>query len=82
MAETIENGTVILARDGDRAFDAYAAAPSSGRGTGILILSEMFGINGPMRKLADSYARRGYSAMVPNVFWRAEPSTAPKLFKK
>jgi carboxymethylenebutenolidase len=70
----IETGTITLATDGTRAFDAYAAAPASGRGTGILILSEMFGINGPMRTLADSYARRGYSVMVPNVFWRSEPS--------
>jgi carboxymethylenebutenolidase len=72
----IETKTIILARDGERTFDGYTAAPASGRGTGILILSEMFGVNGPMRKLAASYAERGYSTLVPNVFWRSEPSVA------
>jgi carboxymethylenebutenolidase len=72
----IETETVILARDGSRAFDGFAATPEAGRRAGILILSEMFGVNEPMRRLAASYAERGHPALVPNVFWRSEPNTA------
>ncbi|HEX7007003.1 MAG TPA: dienelactone hydrolase family protein [Alphaproteobacteria bacterium] len=72
----IETKTVTLACDGDRVFDAHVAAPASGRGTGILICSEMFGLNDVMRKLAGSYAERGYTVLVPNVFWRSTPNTA------
>ena len=70
----IETKTITLAATGTHAFDAYAATPASGRGTGVLILSEMFGLNEPMRRLAASYAERGYPALVPNVFWRSTPS--------
>ena len=66
--------TVILAQEGARSFDAYLANPVIGGGgkkPAILVLSEMFGINGPMRALADGWAARGPAAMVPNVFWRS-----------
>ena len=36
----------------------------------------MFGINEPMRALARAHAERGRCVLVPNVFWRSEPSTA------
>jgi carboxymethylenebutenolidase len=72
----IETSTVTLKTEGPRTFEAFAAAPARGRGTGILILSEMFGLNEPMRILARSYAERGYPALVPNVFWRSTPSAA------
>ena len=67
---------MILADEGARKFDAYLATPASGSGAGILILSEMFGVNGPMRALADGWAERGHPAMVPNLFWRSYPSAA------
>jgi carboxymethylenebutenolidase len=72
----IETKTLTLTKDGGHSFDAYAATPAAGRGAGILILSEMFGLNDVMRGLARSYAERGYCALVPNVFWRSTPSTA------
>src|SRR5512143_856253 len=68
MAETT---TLELARDGDRRYEAYLASPeSAGRKPAILILSEMFGLNGPMQDFAKHYARRGHCAMVPDLFWR------------
>jgi len=72
----IETSTITLKTEGTKAFEAFAALPASGRGAGILILSEMFGLNEPMRRLARSYAERGYTALVPNMFWRSTPSTA------
>jgi carboxymethylenebutenolidase len=72
----IETKTITLKTEGARTFEAFAAAPAQGRGAGILILSEMFGLNEPMRILARSYAERGFTALVPNVFWRSTPSAA------
>src|SRR2546425_4682581 len=67
---------MILATDGAKQFDAYLATPASGSGAAILILSDMFGLNAPMRALADGWAGRGHPAMVPNLFWRSDPASA------
>jgi carboxymethylenebutenolidase len=53
-------------------FDAYCAVPESGRGPGILLFQEIFGINDNMRGLADRVAEQGYVALVPDMFWRLE----------
>jgi len=67
-----ETTMIELAREGGRAYEAFVAAPAGGQKPAILILSEMFGLNGPMRELAQRYAARGHCAMVPDLFWRTE----------
>ena len=66
--------SLALERDGAMVFNAYLAEPATGaaKKPAVLILSEMFGLNGPMRELAGQFAARGYPAMVPNVFWRSQ----------
>src|SRR4029078_5698235 len=44
----------------------------SASGPVMLVLSDMFGLNEPIRAVADFYARRGHAALVPNLFWRSE----------
>lgn len=68
----VETKTVELAREAGRAYEAFVAAPAGGRKPAVLILSEMFGLNGPMRELAQHYAARGHCTMVPDLFWRTE----------
>ena len=63
----------IRASDGSGSFKAYLATPKSGKGPGILLIQEIFGINKVMRDLADGYAARGYTVMCPDLFWRQEP---------
>jgi carboxymethylenebutenolidase len=53
-------------------FGAYLALPSSGKGPGILILQEIFGVNQYMRSVADWYGARGFVAVCPDLFWRQE----------
>ncbi len=65
-------GTVTLATEGARSFDAHLARPAEPRGPAILVLSDMFGLNEPIRAVADRYAGRGYAALVPNLFWRSD----------
>ncbi len=55
--------------DGD-SFRGYLATPASGSGPGIVLLQEIFGVNGHMRDVADLYAEEGYVVLAPDLFWR------------
>ena len=61
----------IYGKDGD--FTGYLASPGTGRGPGIVVIQEIFGVNQVMRDIADGMASRGYFALVPDLFWRLEP---------
>ncbi|MEI8154110.1 MAG: dienelactone hydrolase family protein [Hyphomicrobiales bacterium] len=69
---SITSSTVTLKRDGARSFDGYFATPSQSKGPAILLLSDMFGVNEPIRDVADDYADRGHAVLAPNLFWRSE----------
>jgi carboxymethylenebutenolidase len=62
----------IRAADGG-SFSAYLATPKSGKGPGIVLIQEIFGVNKVMRDLADGFAGQGYAVMCPDLFWRQEP---------
>jgi carboxymethylenebutenolidase len=62
----------IQGKDGD--FSGYLASPGSGRGPGLVVIQEIFGVNAVMRDVADGMASRGYFALVPDLFWRLEPN--------
>ena len=51
-------------------FDAYLSLPPSGRGPGLVILQEIFGVNEHIRAVADQYAADGYCVIAPDIFWR------------
>jgi carboxymethylenebutenolidase len=63
----------VNAGDGSGSFAGYLAVPASGKGPGVVIGQEIFGINANMREVADFYAEEGYVALVPDLFWRQEP---------
>ncbi|MGR3910553.1 dienelactone hydrolase family protein [Burkholderia sp. SR8] len=62
----------IDSHDGQR-FRAYQAVPAQGSGPGLVLLQEIFGINGYMRTMADRFAEEGYVVLVPDLFWRMKP---------
>jgi len=62
----------ILAEADGRTFDGYLARPAQRAGPGLIIITEMWGTTQLNRDMADSYARRGWCALVPSMFWRAE----------
>jgi carboxymethylenebutenolidase len=62
----------IKASDGG-GFGGYLALPASGKGPGIVVIQEIFGVNEVMRKLSDGLAAQGYVALCPDLFWRQEP---------
>ena len=61
----------IRVREGK--FGAYLARPKSGKGPGIVVIQEIFGVNADMRAICDAYAAQGYFALCPDIFWRQEP---------
>jgi len=67
----ITTDTIALTHDGSRAFDAYLARPAAGAAPSIIIFTEMFGVARHNREMADGYARRGFNALVPNLYWRS-----------
>ncbi len=68
MNDTIK----INSADGGE-FAAYLATPASGRGPGLVLLQEIFGVNAHMRAVADWYAARGFTVVCPDLFWRQQP---------
>jgi carboxymethylenebutenolidase len=62
----------VQAFDGGE-FAAYLAVPASGKGPGIVLLQEIFGVNQVMRDIAAWYADRGFVVICPDLFWRQEP---------
>ncbi len=70
----ILTGSRPLATEGGREFTAYRAVPRSGRACGVVLLVEMFGVTEPMKQAADHLAAHGFPTLVPNLFWRYEPS--------
>ncbi|MCP3024781.1 dienelactone hydrolase family protein [Cupriavidus basilensis] len=66
-------GQTIQIHAADGAFNAYLATPASGKGPGIVLCQEIFGVNATMRAVADYYAEEGYTVLVPDLFWRIAP---------
>ncbi|CDG85355.1 dienelactone hydrolase family protein [Janthinobacterium agaricidamnosum] len=61
----------IQAADGT--FGAYLSLPRGGKGPGIVLIQEIFGVNAHIRSVADQYAADGYVVLVPDLFWRSGP---------
>ena len=62
----------IKAKDGG-SFGGYLAMPASGKGPGVVVIQEIFGVNAVMRGISDGIAKSGYVALCPDLFWRQEP---------
>jgi len=54
-------------------FEAYLALPPTGKGPGIVLFQEIFGVNRHIRACADQYAMDGYVVIAPDMFWRQKP---------
>jgi len=58
---------------GKDTFGGYLALPKGGKGPGIIIIQEIFGVNAHIRDVVEQYALDGYVALAPDVFWRTQP---------
>ncbi|NLZ40873.1 MAG: dienelactone hydrolase family protein, partial [Comamonadaceae bacterium] len=49
------------------------ALPPAGRGPGIVLFQEIFGVNAHIRAVAEQYALDGFVVLAPDIFWRQAP---------
>jgi carboxymethylenebutenolidase len=68
MGEMIE----LKAADGFT-LSAYRADPSGTPRGGLVVVQEIFGVNGHIRNVCDGYAADGYRVIAPALFDRIEP---------
>ena len=61
----------LTASDGHR-LDAYLAEPETPASAAIVVVQEIFGVNGHIRSVADDYASEGFAAIAPALFDRME----------
>jgi carboxymethylenebutenolidase len=54
-------------------FDAYAATPAGAPKAAIIVIQEIFGVNAGIRQKCDAWAKLGYLAIAPDLFWRIKP---------
>jgi len=66
-------GETIIIDTPDGSFGAYVAKPVSPKAPAIVVIQEIFGVNAVMRAITDDFAREGYLAICPDLFWRIEP---------
>jgi carboxymethylenebutenolidase len=62
----------IEANDG-ASFSGYLSTPRGGKGPGIVLCQEIFGVNPYIQSVADYYAEEGYVVLAPDLFWRINP---------
>jgi carboxymethylenebutenolidase len=61
----------------------YLATPKSGKGPGVVVIQEWWGLVGHIKNVCDRFATEGFSALAPDLYHGKtadEPDAAGKLF--
>jgi carboxymethylenebutenolidase len=64
-----DSSVLIPTHDG-RQMPAFAARPASGRGPGLIVLQEIFGVTHYIQQRARDLAALGYLVLAPQLYWR------------
>ena len=54
-------------------YAGYLALPPAGRGPGLVLFEEIFGVNAHIRAVAEQYALDGFVVLAPDLLWRNTP---------
>lgn len=65
--------TSLTAADGHR-LAAYIAEPKGAPKGGVVVIQEIFGVNGHIKAVTDGFAADGYLAVAPALFDRVQPN--------
>ncbi|NML44837.1 dienelactone hydrolase family protein [Ramlibacter sp. G-1-2-2] len=60
----------VAMKNSDTGYQGYLALPPAGKGPGIVLYQEIFGVNGHIRGVAEQYAQDGFVVLAPDMFWR------------
>jgi carboxymethylenebutenolidase len=71
MGSPIKSEWIPVAAQGGASFDAYLATPPAGKGPGLVLFQEIFGVNEHIRAIAEQYALDGFVVLAPDIFWRS-----------
>ena len=53
-------------------FQGYLALPPAGKGPGLVLFQEIFGVNTHIQAVARQYALDGFVVLAPDLFWRQQ----------
>ena len=76
-------GTMVEFASNGSKTAGYLATPASGKGPGILVLQEWWGLVGHIKNVCDRFAAEGFTALAPDMYHgktASEPDGAGKLF--
>ncbi|MGO4894316.1 dienelactone hydrolase family protein [Flavobacterium sp. W21_SRS_FM6] len=63
---------ITIKQQGDNEYSGYLSLPPSGKGPGLILLQEIWGVNEHIQAVADQYALAGYVVLAPDIFWQFE----------
>ena len=72
---SFEGSEIRFESNGDRVL-GYLATPASGRGPGVLVLQEWWGLVDHIRDVCDRFAREGFVALAPDLY-RGDATSDP-----
>lgn len=61
-------GEMINFTCGDSNYEGYLAVSASGRGKGVIVLQEWWGLVGHIKSVADRFAEAGFTALAPDLY--------------
>ena len=64
---------IDIAAAGGGKYGGYLSLPPLGKGPGLVLFQEIFGVNRHIRAVADQYALDGFVVLAPDLFWREAP---------
>jgi carboxymethylenebutenolidase len=76
-------GTMVQFPTNGGTTSGYLATPASGKGPGVLVIQEWWGLVGHIKNVCDRFAAEGFTALAPDMFHgqtASEPDGAGKLF--
>ena len=76
-------GTMVEFASNGSKTAGYLATPASGKGPGVLVLQEWWGLVGHIKSVCDRFAAEGFTALAPDMYHgktASEPDGAGKLF--
>jgi carboxymethylenebutenolidase len=76
-------GTMVQYPSNGATTSAYLATPAAGKGPGVIVIQEWWGLVGHIKKVCDRFAAEGFTALAPDMYHGQtadEPDGAGKLF--
>jgi carboxymethylenebutenolidase len=76
-------GTMVKFPANGTTTDGYLATPASGRGPGVIVIQEWWGLVQHIKSVCDRLAAEGFTALAPDMYHgqsASEPDEAGKLF--